>query len=191
MPTNSKKLECWPGTPTWNSYEYSGKSSSYTNFECNGFRKLYCVAVNISPVFLVLVFLFLSLLEPHSLLGDKLLGFRVHLSPKPECRSGRHAHAPGNSSASCCCNGIVRLNWNTCIRYVKMWELKPYFYPAHGKLKKKKKKKTSKTVIIFVGVLHLPDPGENAQKLSGLLAIQPGWCLQQHKRIFGSRYTQS
>ena len=30
-------------------------------------------------------------------------------------RSGRHAHAPGSSSASCCGNGSVGLNWYTCI----------------------------------------------------------------------------
>ena len=30
-------------------------------------------------------------------------------------RSGRHAHAPGSSSASCCCNGSVGLNRSTCI----------------------------------------------------------------------------
>ena len=33
-------------------------------------------------------------------------------------RSGRHAHAPGSSSASCCCSGSVGLNRNTtCIWY--------------------------------------------------------------------------
>ena len=49
-------------------------------------------------------------------------------------RSGRHAHAPGSSSASCrCCNGSVGLNRNTtCIWYVEVWELKLYFYPSAG-----------------------------------------------------------
>ena len=38
-----------------------------------------------------------------------------------EIRSGRHAHAPGSLSASCCCcNGSVGLNWHAaCIWYVE------------------------------------------------------------------------
>ena len=32
-------------------------------------------------------------------------------------RSGRHAHAPGSSSASCCCNGSFGLNLHTCNMY--------------------------------------------------------------------------
>ena len=33
-------------------------------------------------------------------------------------RSGRQTHVPGRSSASCCCNGSVGLNWHTRIWYV-------------------------------------------------------------------------
>ena len=33
-------------------------------------------------------------------------------------------YAPGSSSASCCSNGSVGLNWPTCIGYVEVWELK-------------------------------------------------------------------
>ena len=55
-------------------------------------------------------------------------------------RSGRHAHAPGNLGASCCCNRSVGLNWHTtCIWYVEVWKLKLYFYPSAGRFKKKAK----------------------------------------------------
>ena len=38
-------------------------------------------------------------------------------------RSGRHAHAPGSSSASyCCCNGSVGLNWHTARHVSDTWK---------------------------------------------------------------------
>ena len=37
------------------------------------------------------------------------LGGSLHRAGSLAIRSGQHAHAPGNSSASCCCNGRARL----------------------------------------------------------------------------------
>ena len=63
----------------------------------------------------------------------------LHRASSFGIRSGRHAHASGSSSASCCCNGFAGLNWNTCIWYVEVWELKLYFYRSAGGFKKRKK----------------------------------------------------
>ena len=60
--------------------------------------------------------------------------------------SGRHAHAPGSLTASCCfCNGSVGLNLQTARHvsdtYAEVWELKLWFCPSARGLKRKNKTK--------------------------------------------------
>ena len=73
-------------------------------------------------------------------------------------RSGRHAHAPGSSSsASCCCNGSVGLNWHTtCIWYFEVWELKAFFLPIRGRIKYINKTKSN----------HKITPDRNSRSIS-------------------------
>ena len=75
-------------------------------------------------------------------------------------RSGQHSHAPGSSSASCCCNGSVGLNWNTtCIWYVEVWEPKIDFYPSAGGFEKKKKKKKNLRNVLLTFQVSYQAPG--------------------------------
>ena len=63
-------------------------------------------------------------------------------------RPGRHAHEPGTSSASCCCNGSAvatgawvesKQDMYLIHTNVEVWELKLYFYSQEDEKRKKRK----------------------------------------------------